>query len=104
MSKVLKIKQKAIDYGFDLDFVNSINVEFTTSGYGYDSKLGKYLPLQKKIVLYDTDIESIISTYYHELTHALQNLELEKRYGKSLGILLYWLALTLLCSKMEKKT
>lgn len=102
MTKVLDIKKKAINYGFSMDFVNSIDVEFTSEGYGYDSKLGKYLPLQKKIILYDTCIDNILPTYYHELTHALQNIELEKRYGKFFGILLYWIALTFLRAKMEK--
>jgi hypothetical protein len=102
MTKELEIKQKAIDYGFDMDFVNSIKVEFTEDGYGYDSKLGKYLPVQKKIILYDESIEAIFPTYCHELTHALQNLELEKRFGQIPGCLLYWIALTFLRSKIEK--
>jgi hypothetical protein len=102
MSKETEIKQKAIDYGFEADFVNSIKVEFTKDGYGYDSKLGKYLPIQKKIILYDDSIEAIFPTYLHELTHALQNLEFEKRYGKVAGICLYWLALTCLRPVMEK--
>lgn len=103
MLKSISIKQKAIDYGFDMDFVNSIKVEFTShKTYGYHNILGKYLPLQKKIKLYDTSIDDIYPTYYHELTHALQNIELEKRYGKLIGILLYWLALTFLRGKIEK--
>lgn len=102
MSKELTIKRRAIEYGFNMDFINSIKVRFTTHGYGYDSKLGKYLPLRKVIILYDTDIDSILPTYYHELTHALQNIELERRYGSILGIILYWMALTFLRTKIEK--
>lgn len=102
MTKELEIKQKAIDYGFDEKFVNSVSVEFTEDGYGYDSKLGKYLPLQKKIILFDDRIESIFPTYLHELTHALQNLEFEKRYGVICGKYLYWLALTCLRPLVEK--
>jgi hypothetical protein len=94
MEKELEIKKKAIDYGFDMDFVNSIKVEFTEDGYGYDSKLGKYLPIQKKIILYDDRVEAIFPTYLHELTHALQH--------KHLGLLPYLLALTFLRSKIEK--
>jgi hypothetical protein len=94
MTKETEIKKNAIEYGFDADFVNSIKVEFTEDGYGYDSKLGKYLPIQKKIILYDDLIESIFPTYLHELTHALQH--------KHLGLLPYLLALTFLRSKMEK--
>ena len=94
MTKAEEIKQKAIDYGFDADFVNSIKVEFTEDGYGYDSKLGKYLPIQKKIILYDDSIEAIFPTYLHELTHALQH--------KHLGLIPYLLSLTFLRSKMEK--
>ena len=33
MTKVEEIKQKAIDYGFDEKFVNSISVEFSEDGY-----------------------------------------------------------------------
>lgn len=94
MTKVEEIKQKAIDYGFGMDFVNSIKVEFTEDGYGYDSKLGKYLPIQKKIILFDDRIESIFPTYLHELTHALQH--------KYLGLIPYFFALTFLRSKIEK--
>lgn len=100
--KETEIKQKAIDYGFDADFVNSIKVEFTKDGYGYDSKLGKYLPMQKKIILYDERIEAIFPTYLHELTHALQNLEFERRYGVICGKYLYWFALTCLRPLVEK--
>jgi hypothetical protein len=101
MTKVEEIKQEAIDYGFEADFVNSIKVEFTEDGYGYDSKLGKYLPIQKKIILFDDRIECIFPTYLHELTHALQNLEFEKRYGVICGKYLYWLALTCLRPLVE---
>lgn len=94
MTKELEIKQEAIDYGFEADFVNSIKVEFTDDGYGYDSKLGKYLPIQKKIILYDESIEAIFPTYLHELTHALQH--------KHLGLIPYLFALTFLRSKIEK--
>ena len=94
MTKELEIKQKAVDYGFDEKFVNSVSVEFTEDGYGYDSKLGKYLPLQKKIILFDDRIESIFPTYLHELTHALQH--------KHLGLIPYFFALTFLRSKIEK--
>jgi hypothetical protein len=94
MSKETEIKKNAIEYGFDADFVNSIKVEFTEDGYGYDSKLGKYLPLQKKIILFDDRIESIFPTYLHELTHALQHLQL--------GLIPYFFALTFLRSKIEK--
>lgn len=94
MTKAEQIKQKAIDYGFDEKFVNSISVEFTEDGYGYDSKLGKYLPIQKKIILYDESIEAIFPTYCHELTHALQH--------KHLGLIPYFFALTFLRSKIEK--
>lgn len=102
MAKETEIKQKAIDYGFNMDFVNSIKVEFTEDGYGYDSKLGKYLPIQKKIILYDDRVEAIFPTYLHELTHALQNREFEKRYGVICGKYLYWLALTCLRPLVEK--
>jgi Zn-dependent peptidase ImmA (M78 family) len=94
MTKELEIKQKAIEYGFDMDFVNSVKVEFSEDGYGYDSKLGKYLPLQKKIILYNESIEAIFPTYCHELTHALQH--------KHLGLIPYFFALTFLRSKIEK--
>ena len=94
MTKELEIKQKAIEYGFDEKFVNSSSVEFTEDGYGYDSKLGKYLPVQKKIILYDESIEAIFPTYCHELTHALQH--------KHLGLIPYFFALTFLRSKIEK--
>ena len=101
MTKELEIKQKAVEYGFDEELINSLEVEFTTEGYGWTTKLGKYLPLQKKIVLFDDSIESIFPTYLHEVTHALQNIEMEKRYGKVIGCLLYWLSLTFLRSKIE---
>ena len=38
MTKAEEIKQKAIDYGFDEKFVNSISVEFSEDGYGYDDE------------------------------------------------------------------
>lgn len=101
MTKVEKIKQKAIEYGFSKKFIDYIKVEFSNNGYGYDSKLGKYLPVQKKIILYDECIENIFPTYLHEIVHALQNIELERRFGKIVGCLLYWIALTFLRKKIE---
>ena len=105
MLKETEIKQKAIDYGFDADFVNSIKVEFTNApdyGYDVDKKLGKYQPLTNNIELYDTEIDAIFPTYLHELTHALQHNEFKKRCGSFFGMLIYWFALTLLRPKIEK--
>ena len=103
MSKVTEIKQKAINYGFEAEFVNSINVGFTNApDYGYDGKLGKYQPLTNTVELYDTDIEAIFPTYLHELTHVLQHHEFMKRCGTRLGTIMYWLALTFLRPKVEK--
>ena len=104
MNRVVQLKKMAVDYGFDVDFINSIKVEIDMADeYGFMSGvLGKYLPFQKKIILFDEDVKSIYPTYQHELVHALQNREFEKRYGKVLGVLLYWLALTFLRRRIEK--
>ena len=103
MDKVTLIKNKAIEYGFSKDLIDSINVEFVNyEDFNFNEKLGRYLPFTKTIELYDTDIDAIFPTYVHEIVHALQNLELEKRYSKIVGCLLYWLALTFLRPKMEE--
>lgn len=103
--KETEIKNKAIEYGFDADFVNSVKVEFTNApdyGYEEDKKLGKYQPFVNTIELYNTEIDDIFPTYLHELTHVLQHNEFKKRCGSFLGTLIYWFALTLLRAKIEK--
>ena len=104
MNRVVQLKKMAVDFGFDADFINSIEVEIDKSNkYGFMSGvLGKYLPFQKKIILFDDDVKSIYPTYQHELVHALQNRAFEKHYGKILGLLLYWMTLTFLRHRIEK--
>lgn len=69
-------------------WIDSIPIEFTSAkgwGWGKKEKLGKYLPIQRKIRLYDEfqkfpsspelAADNIFPTYYHELIHALQHRE-----------------------------
>ena len=105
MPKEQKLKQMAIGYGFDIELVATIDIEFTNaSDFGFEDgkKLGRYLPVQNKIQLYDTDTaEAIFPIYGHELMHAMQHQSLQ-RFGKTFGTILYWLALTFLRPWMEK--
>jgi hypothetical protein len=97
MTKAQKLKKMALDYGFDFDLVNPIKIEFTNAsdfGFADGQKLGKYLPIQNKIKLYDTDAKSIFPTYCHELVHALQR--------QKLGLIPYFFALTFLRKRIEK--
>lgn len=95
--RILELKEKAIDYGFDEKLVIPIGIEFTDAkgfGFGNNEKLGRYLPLHNKIQLYNIDIDCIFPTYCHELVHALQR--------QKLGLILYFLALTFCRSRIEK--
>lgn len=104
--KELDLKEMAIDYGFSDELVIPVAVEFTNAkgfGFGDGEKLGRYLPLQNKIQLYDgTTAEDISPIYYHELVHALQHKEYQKMFGNTFGTVLYWMALTFLRNRMEK--
>ena len=91
----------------DRDWIDTIGIEFTTDkgwGWGNKEKLGKYLPIQRKIRLYnefqkfpsspEIAADAIFPTYYHELIHALQHREC--------GTVGYLLALGLCRPKLER--
>ena len=89
------------------EFIDSVKIEFTTGkSYGFQDgqQVGKYLPIQNKIMLYDEfskfptlpelAADNLFPTYYHELMHALQRREC--------GLILYLLALFFMRGRLEK--
>lgn len=84
----------------EVEFIDSIKVKLSTEkkyGWGKGQRVGKYNPLTKTIILYDsfsrlpgspeTAADEIFPTYMHELIHAIQH--------RNMGTLVYLLTLVL---------
>ena len=108
MNNIDLLKNKAKELmTTETEFIDSVSVELTDDpdyGWGDDQQLGKYLPLQNKIKLFNefrkypnnpqAAVDTIFPTYYHELIHALQRREC--------GLILYLLALFFWRSRLER--
>lgn len=82
----------------EVEFIDSIKVKFSSGknyGWGKGQRVGKYNPLTKTIILYDSfkrlpgspevAADEIFPTYMHELIHAIQH--------RNMGTLVYLLTL-----------
>lgn len=112
ITKESELRDIAKSRGFDSGLVNSISIEFTDeynmkeppqgfwgsllslTGIVKDGTLGRYCPVRNLIQLAeDVNLEVIVGTYLHELMHAQQR--------KTMGMFLYFLALTFARSYLE---
>jgi hypothetical protein len=89
-----KLKEKAIDFGFEEKLVNSITFKYNPK-FNINGILGRYCPIRKTIeIAHGIAFDVIFPTVVHELVHALQR--------DTMGLIPYLMALTLQRKRIEE--